>query len=192
MAVSEYDLRRNYESKSTAELLELPGRGNLTEDATRMLQKILDERGVTQEERENGASAARRLAEQTAAVPDPLAGLGARLAAQTIDGLVAFAILIACILILPKGSNGLVGGGILLFLAYLLLADGLPGGQSLGKRVLGIAVLNEKTRKPCTLWGSFVRNLPLAILGIFDWIFILGAQQKRLGDMFAGTIVVKV
>jgi uncharacterized RDD family membrane protein YckC len=57
--------------------------------------------------------------------------------------------------------------------------------------MLGMRVIDEKTRQPCTFWQSFVRNLSLHVLNIIDWIFIFGGSRRRLGDFLAGTIVVK-
>jgi uncharacterized RDD family membrane protein YckC len=82
--------------------------------------------------------------------------------------------------------------GVLLALAYLLLADGLPGGQSMGKRILGIAVVDRRTHEPGTYGQSLGRNLLLAVLGIFDWVFIFGHTRQRLGDRAANTIVVRL
>jgi uncharacterized RDD family membrane protein YckC len=80
---------------------------------------------------------------------------------------------------------------LLFCLAYIIFSDALPEGQSLGKRVMGIAVVDRRTGRPCTAWQSFLRNVLLAILGFFDWIFIFGERHQRLGDMAAGTIVVE-
>jgi uncharacterized RDD family membrane protein YckC len=82
--------------------------------------------------------------------------------------------------------------GVLVACAYLLLADALPHGQSFGKRVLDIAVIDQRTLQPCTFPQSLLRNLLLAFLGIFDWIFIFGGMRQRLGDMAAKTIVVRL
>ncbi len=102
--------------------------------------------------------------------------------------------------------------GPLIAIAYLLLADGLMNGQSPGKRLGGVKVIN--TRKGCS--GSYresaLRNLPLALVGVFavipliGWIlFPLGGlfvaifesymawtdrQGLRIGDVFADTQVV--
>src|SRR6185295_14327998 len=73
---------------------------------------------------------------------------------------------------------------------YTLLADGLEGGQSFGKRMVGIRVVSMRSGKPCSFGQSFVRNLLLMILGPIDWIFIFGDRRQRLGDKAAGTIVV--
>jgi uncharacterized RDD family membrane protein YckC len=81
--------------------------------------------------------------------------------------------------------------GIVAAVAYLLLADGLPHGQSIGKRAINIAVIDRRTRKPCTYGQSFLRNFLLMLLGIIDWVFIFGHTRQRLGDMAADTAVAR-
>lgn len=117
-----------------------------------------------------------------------LASRGSRLAAQFIDGIVAIVLLLVV--------SGLAGGekwglALVLFLAYWLLCDGLPNGQSLGKRLLKIAVVDEHTGAPCGLGKSLLRNVT-QIVGLFDWVWIFGARRKRAGDFLAGTKVVNV
>lgn len=128
-----------------------------------------------------------------------LASRASRLLGQTIDAVVGFIPLITLVFIASFASDdfevvvGVFGLSALLFcLAYVFFADALPGGQSIGKRMLGMAVVDEHTGHPCSARQSFVRNLLLAILGFLDWIFIFGHQRQRLGDMAAGTLVVKV
>jgi uncharacterized RDD family membrane protein YckC len=75
-------------------------------------------------------------------------------------------------------------------LAYYFLADALPGGRSLGKRVLDMRVVDAETSQPCSFGQSFIRNLLLAILGPIDWLFIFGDRRQRLGDKAAGTLVI--
>jgi uncharacterized RDD family membrane protein YckC len=77
-----------------------------------------------------------------------------------------------------------------LAILYILLADGLPGGQSFGKKALRMRVIDERTGRDCTFGKSFLRNILLAILGPIDWVFIFGKKRQRLGDQVAGTIVV--
>ncbi|AXQ31570.1 hypothetical protein D0B54_00125 [Solimonas sp. K1W22B-7] len=43
--------------------------------------------------------------------------------------------------------------------AYFLLADGLPNGQSLGKKWIRLAVVDERSGKPCTYLQAIVRTL---------------------------------
>jgi uncharacterized RDD family membrane protein YckC len=122
-----------------------------------------------------------------------LASLGQRLAGQCIDGLVAAVPVLvgaAITALLSRVGIALILVGILFAILYHLLADGLEGGQSLGKRLVGIRVVSERTGAPCTFGQSFLRNLVLTLLGPIDWIFIFGDKRQRLGDKAAGTIVV--
>lgn len=119
-----------------------------------------------------------------------LASVGSRLLGQIIDWVIAVAILLLAI---PLGaiyeplqyvaSVGCVG--------YFLLSDGLPNGQSLAKRWLGMRVIDSDTGKPCGYGQSAVRNIT-QILGILDWLWIFGPKSRRAGDMLAHTIVVVV
>lgn len=121
----------------------------------------------------------------------PLASIGDRFTAQFIDAVIALAV-----------AGGLfyavraVGGPLQLafvgWLAYLLLCDALPGGQSLGKRVTRSAVVHVETEQPCTYGQSLLRNLPVLVLGVLDAAFIVGRQRRRLGDRLARTKVVRV
>nr|WP_314563860.1 RDD family protein [uncultured Pseudomonas sp.] len=73
--------------------------------------------------------------------------------------------------------------------AYFLLADALPNGQSLGKRLLSIATVDRKTLKGCSVSQSLTRNA--GALVVIDWVWILMESRTRLGDMFAKTIVIQ-
>lgn len=123
----------------------------------------------------------------------PLASRTSRLFAQLLDGLIgAIPFFAATIVIMVNdwlGVFAMVGAG-LFWIGYYFLADGLPNGQSIGKRAFNIAVVDGATGEPCTMWKSFLRNLLLCLLGPIDWLFIFGERRQRLGDMAAGTIVV--
>jgi len=123
-----------------------------------------------------------------------LASLSDRLFGQILDSLVAIAAVAAAGVLYAISPT--LGGlaiilAILFAIFYILLADGLEGGQSYGKRLVHTACVDATTGAPCTFWQSFIRNLLLALLGIIDWIFILGKKRQRLGDKAANTIVVK-
>ena len=79
------------------------------------------------------------------------------------------------------------------FFLYLFFQDGLKSGQSFGKRMLSIRVINSKDGTSCTYRKSFLRNLLLLIpiINFIDIGFMFGKKQQRLGDMLAGTYVVK-
>ena len=122
-----------------------------------------------------------------------LATLPQRLAGQFLDGLVAAAPPIAAFLVtfvLNRAGIVLIVLACLFAFLYTLLADGLEGGQSFGKRMVGIRVVSMQTGMPCSFGQSFIRNFLLMVLGPIDWIFIFGDRRQRLGDKAAGTIVI--
>ena len=121
------------------------------------------------------------------------AARSSRFVGQCVDGLVAGAPLVLFFLI-PRDNPAVSGALALGWLGWVcfhvLLADGMEGGQSWGKRVAGTRVVDATTGAPCTFGQSFIRNLLLSVLGPIDWIFIFGERHQRLGDKAAGTIVI--
>lgn len=90
-------------------------------------------------------------------------------------------------------------------LVYVLLRDGLGEGQSLGKRALGIQVINVEDRRPAGARESALRNAPLflavALALLVTPMFVLllipeavaakrDERGRRLGDRLAGTQVI--
>lgn len=124
------------------------------------------------------------------------AGLLVRTVAKILD----FIIIVAASEIVPKA--GFYAG-----LAYLLIGDSLFGGQSLGKRLLGIRVVSSVSQKPCAIRDSIIRNsmfgvgyffsgmlwfgwLFVILVALFEFIVLLGNKdQMRLGDELAKTLV---
>jgi uncharacterized RDD family membrane protein YckC len=122
---------------------------------------------------------------------DHLASRTGRLIGQIVDWFIG-AVFIVIGIFLGALTFGLgMWFGWAIAALYYFFADGLNNGRSYGKVMLGMRVIDEKTRQPCTFLQSFVRNLILHLLGPIDWIFIVGERRRRLGDMLAGTIVVK-
>jgi len=88
----------------------------------------------------------------------------------------------------------------LIFAGYFIFFEWLWNGQTPGKRLLKLRVIREDGR-PVTLWEALARNL----LRIFDAVpgFVLPVysiglitifmsnRDQRIGDMFAGTVVVR-
>lgn len=189
------ELREQYAAMPLEALLDLHTRDDLTEVARATLAGVLSERGVTAESVEALSTERRqeRRAEQLRREPDggQLAPYGSRLAARLID-LAIVASLITFFGWLSTASYpavffiGLIAG-----LAYHLLADGLPGGQSLGKRALGIAVVDAVFGSPCTFGQSAGRNFMLNFLGFIDILFIASKRRQRVGDFVADTVVVR-
>ncbi|MEC4682762.1 MAG: RDD family protein [Nitrospirota bacterium] len=66
-------------------------------------------------------------------------------------------------------------------MTYLLVADGLPGGKSLGKILTGVWVSGSKGR-PCSFYESTLRNAPIGLAYILD-------QIPWVGPIFGGAII---
>jgi len=87
-----------------------------------------------------------------------------------------------------------------LFAGYFVFFEWLWNGQTPGKRLMKLRVIREDGR-PITLWEALARNL----LRIFDAVpgFVLpiysiglitifmSNRDQRIGDMFAGTVVIR-
>jgi uncharacterized RDD family membrane protein YckC len=101
--------------------------------------------------------------------------------------------------------------GPLLAALYLLVADGLMQGQSIGKKIFGVRTVVVPKRLPATYRESMLRNAPFALVAVFYavpilWpvLFVAGVPivafeaymiytdrlGVRIGDIFADTQVV--
>ena len=101
--------------------------------------------------------------------------------------------------------------GPLLAAFYLLVADGLMSGQSVGKKIFGVRTVVVPRRAPAGWHESLLRNAPFALVAIFYavpilWpvLFVVGLPILgfeaymiftdrlgiRIGDIFADTQVV--
>jgi uncharacterized RDD family membrane protein YckC len=120
----------------------------------------------------------------------PLASLGDRLAARFIDGILGYGGLFFSAFFCR--SVGFAASPVVWvpFILYMLLADGMGSGQSLGKKWMKLAVVDQRTGAPCSYGRSFLRNI-VRLLGLLDSLFIFGAKRQRLGDQVAGTIVIR-
>src|SRR5213076_3552008 len=85
----------------------------------------------------------------------------------------------------------------LLFWGYFLLFEALNGGRTPGKRLMGIRVVMD-TGHPLTFTAAAVRNLVRIVdmQPVLTYLVGLGfvlfhPQNKRLGDIVAGTVVVR-
>jgi uncharacterized RDD family membrane protein YckC len=88
----------------------------------------------------------------------------------------------------------------LIFASYFIVFEWLWNGQTPGKRWLKLRVIRDDGR-PLTLWEAIARNLlrladaapgfvlPVYSIGLIA-IFLSGRDQ-RLGDIFAGTVVIR-
>ena len=125
--------------------------------------------------------------------PHLLARPFTRFWAQFLDELAASVIFVVPLAIVNNLGVPLPDGVMLLPLIgatlYFLLQDGLPNGQSLGKILMRIQAIDERTGKPCVFGQSVLRNAFL-FLGLIDVLFILSSRRQRLGDRVAPTLVV--
>jgi uncharacterized RDD family membrane protein YckC len=97
--------------------------------------------------------------------------LVSRFSAKAIDLIIVTALfLLGRTFWAPLGM--LVGG------AYCALQDGMGVGQSIGKRIIGLCVVDAGMSFPCSFKGSFMRNLPFLVAVIFSsspflWVFLV-------------------
>ena len=88
----------------------------------------------------------------------------------------------------------------LIFSGYFIFFEWLWDGQTPGKRLLKLRVIREDGR-PITLWEAMARNLlrifdaipgfvfPIYSIGLIS--IFLSNRDQRVGDMFAGTVVIR-
>ena len=136
-----------------------------------------------------------------------LAGLGSRALAALIDmailGAWALAVVMASSALAIFGNAGPVAAAVtvlilsLSFGAYFVLFEGLRNGQTPGKRLVGVRVVRE-TGHPITMGAAVVRNvlrladvLPPPVYLVGGTLVALHPKGQRLGDMAAGTVVVR-
>lgn len=84
-----------------------------------------------------------------------------------------------------------------LWFGYFVLFEWRWNGQTPGKRLLKLRVIREDGR-PVTFWEAAVRNLlrsfdmmPAPFYSVGLIAVFCSAQDQRVGDMFAGTVVVR-
>ncbi|HET9061159.1 MAG TPA: RDD family protein [Acidimicrobiales bacterium] len=131
----------------------------------------------------------------------PVAGLGTRMVCRAIDVLAsatAAGIIVLVVLEAAGATAGIVTGilaGFGVLVLYPVLSETLWGGRSVGKLVFGLRVVRTDGG-PASL-GECVVRAALGLIEVFGLsavaavsIFISGKSQ-RLGDMAAGTLVVR-
>src|SRR5512142_122306 len=132
-----------------------------------------------------------------------LAGLGSRVAAASMDFfLLILGEWLLSAVVSAAGHGEFywleavgVAAGFVMFWGYFALFETLNGGRTPGKQLLGIRVVME-TGHPVTWAAAVVRNLVRFVDGLSLFflgflVVLLHPQNKRLGDIVAGTIVVR-
>jgi uncharacterized RDD family membrane protein YckC len=87
-----------------------------------------------------------------------------------------------------------------LFAGYFIIFEWLWDGQTPGKRLMKLRVIRDDGR-PITLWEAIARNLlrvfdavpgfllPIYSVGLI--VIFLSHRDQRVGDIFAGTVVIR-
>jgi len=143
-----------------------------------------------------------------------IAGVGSRVAAALIDYLLCLVLFIALLITLAfVGANRLVSfggtsseawalaivvlGQFFILWGYYVLWEGLADGQTPGKRYMRLRVVSDGGYS-VSFAGSAIRNLvrildmqPVFTYGVGIGSILLTKQGKRLGDLAAGTLVVR-
>lgn len=136
-----------------------------------------------------------------------LAGAGNRGFAAVVDFLLALVIVFTANLILSwvglfnQATFAVVGGitlivTLVLIWAYFILLEWLWNGQTIGKRMYRLRVINEDG-SPAQFTAVLIRNLLRlvdflpAFYGLGVLVIVLSPKSQRLGDLAAGTYVVR-
>lgn len=132
-----------------------------------------------------------------------VAGIGSRFMAALVDGCIYGTFMMLVFVILDRvfnASDGILSAVFLatslLYCGYYIVFERLWNGQSPGKLLLGLRVVQEAGR-PIGFSASLIRNL-VRLIDFFP-IFYGGAimamfidkRTRRLGDLAAGTLVVR-
>ncbi len=102
--------------------------------------------------------------------------------------LIAFVLLITRSMLPEELSSLLTTGSVSLFFVGLVLRDLIFGGVSLGKRIMGLDILEYHTAQKAKRYKTFLRNifLPLVVLDFF----VILIQGRSMGDCAVRTVVV--
>lgn len=135
-----------------------------------------------------------------------LAGLGSRMAAFLLDLVLRGVVAVALMLLSTRAPADVNLGGwwvalvtvvsFLLVFGYDVLFEVAAGGRTPGKRWTGLRVV-DRTGGPVGFVTSVIRNL-LRLIDILPAFFLVGvisvvvsSRNQRLGDMAAGTLVIR-
>jgi uncharacterized RDD family membrane protein YckC len=132
--------------------------------------------------------------------PPELASPGARLLAAGVDVTV---IIVALFAVGAIGHDPAFGTGapalrlavrllaVVVGVAHPILLEGV-GGQTVGKRLVGIRVVDEQTRGPIGYRAAAHRTAARALFWFVSFLALTDPLSRTLHDRSAGTVVVKV
>lgn len=119
------------------------------------------------------------------------ADISRRFWAMTID------YILVMLVIIIAGTKGWIIL-IILCLIYIFIKDGLMSGQSVGKKMCGIMVVDIRTNKPCDIGTSVVRQLVrglcsiLVVPELLNIFFIFYTNGRTMYDEIVDTQVINV
>jgi len=134
-----------------------------------------------------------------------VAGIGTRAIAQLLDllilGGVLLGVLLAAIAVGQTGSDALayllaVIGSFVVTFGYFWACEAFWSGQTVGKKVFRLRAVGDRG-EPMTFAQAGIRNIVRVIdflpyaYGVGMVVLFVNGKGKRLGDLAAGTIVVK-
>ena len=133
-----------------------------------------------------------RLSDESGHADVERAGLKERFLALLIDIGILAAIVFGFIMFLPETLIGNSAAVLILLIGgNLLFLSKDSTGQSPGKRIMNIRIVNKSDLATPNMILPFIRNLFLCI-GVIEVIVLLSNRsQERLGDKVTGTIVIK-
>lgn len=131
-------------------------------------------------------------------------GIGPRIVAQIIDGIILSAIFLALGFAMSgafefsyqgEAAYPLIGITALITFLYFVILEGTIGG-TVGKKLIKIKVVREDG-SACGIGPSLIRNI-LRIIDELPFLYIIGMiliarsdKKQRLGDRLGKTIVIK-
>jgi uncharacterized RDD family membrane protein YckC len=137
-----------------------------------------------------------------------LAGIGSRFMAFVIDSILLAIVLVVVNVALFNGfsantrSDQILTAGlsllifVLIFAGYFIICEMLWSGRSIGKRAAGIRVISA-TGAAEGFWSILLRNIA-RLIDFLPAFYIVGsisilasANNQRIGDMLANTIVIR-
>jgi uncharacterized RDD family membrane protein YckC len=135
-----------------------------------------------------------------------VAGLGTRAIAQVVDLLILSAILIAVLftgfaLGLAISSDTIatlieILGSFVVVFGYFWASEAIWSGQTIGKKIFRLRAVGDRG-EPLTFMQAGIRNVVRIVdflpygYGVGFVVLFVNGRGKRLGDLAAGTIVVK-
>ena len=135
-----------------------------------------------------------------------VAGLGTRAIAQLLDLLILAGVLIAVLLVgvavgAVAGSDTIgslieIVGSFMVVFGYFWVSESLWSGQTIGKKAFRLRAVGDRG-EPLTFMQAGIRNVVRIVdflpygYGVGFVVMFANGKGKRLGDLAAGTIVVK-